>query len=660
MAALIRRGLREEGMAVDVAERGEDALWMAGSTEFDAIVLDVMLPGIDGFETCKRLRDDGVWSPVLMLTARDAVEDRVAGLDGGADDYLAKPFSFAELLARLRALARRGPVERPVVTRGQAGSGWTPPPGRSGAAATRSRYRPRSSPCSRPSCAAPARCSRASSCSSTPGTTSTRTARTSSTSTFATCARRSTSPSRPTPSRPCGRRLPVPQGAGLMLASLSIRARLTAAFAAAMILVLVMAGPFVYLKVRSDLTEALEESLGSRADDVAALVSAAGASTPDLGGERLVDGEDSFAQVIGPDGEVVASTLPASSGAAITPTEAQAAAGPSRSSASATSRASTARRGFSRARSSAGRRIHGRRRRHHRGSKRGPRRAHRTRSSIGGPVAILLASLLGYLLAGRAMAPVESMRRRAAEITLERSGERLPLPRADDELAPPRRDAERDARPDRGLARARARLRRGREPRAAHAAGDPADRARAGAAPRALGRRAARGSAIGGRGGRPARAPRRGPAGDRAHDQGRLPIAREAARARIAARACSRPLRAAGRRGGARDLVSAPAGSPGRARPDAHRAGARQPGRQRPAPRRRRRSPRGGPERGIHRARGESTQARASPTDSETARSSASAAPTRGAPGAARGSAWRSSEPSPRPTAATPRRTAAP
>lgn len=115
MAALIRRGLREEGMAVDVTERGEDALWMAGSTEYDAIVLDVMLPGIDGFETCRRLRGDGVWSPVLMLTARDAVEDRVAGLDGGADDYLTKPFSFAELLARLRALARRGPAERPAV-----------------------------------------------------------------------------------------------------------------------------------------------------------------------------------------------------------------------------------------------------------------------------------------------------------------------------------------------------------------------------------------------------------------------------------------------------------------------------------------------------------------------------------------------------------------
>lgn len=115
MASLIRRGLREEGMAADVAIKGEDALWMAGSTDYDAIVLDVMLPGINGFETCRRLRSDGVWSPVLMLTARDAVEDRVSGLDTGADDYLTKPFSFAELLARLRALVRRGPVERPTV-----------------------------------------------------------------------------------------------------------------------------------------------------------------------------------------------------------------------------------------------------------------------------------------------------------------------------------------------------------------------------------------------------------------------------------------------------------------------------------------------------------------------------------------------------------------
>ena len=115
MAGLIRRGMREEGLAADVASKGEDAIWMAGATEYDAIVLDVMLPGIDGFETCRKLRADGVWAPVLMLTARDAVEDRIAGLDGGADDYLTKPFSFAELLARLRALVRRGAIEKPTV-----------------------------------------------------------------------------------------------------------------------------------------------------------------------------------------------------------------------------------------------------------------------------------------------------------------------------------------------------------------------------------------------------------------------------------------------------------------------------------------------------------------------------------------------------------------
>ena len=115
IAGLVKRGLEEEGMAVDVTPRGEDAVWMAGSTEYDVVVLDVMLPGLDGFEVCRRLRADDVWTPVLMLTARDAVEDRVAGLDGGADDYLVKPFSFEELLARLRALARRGAAVRPAV-----------------------------------------------------------------------------------------------------------------------------------------------------------------------------------------------------------------------------------------------------------------------------------------------------------------------------------------------------------------------------------------------------------------------------------------------------------------------------------------------------------------------------------------------------------------
>jgi two-component system OmpR family response regulator len=115
LASALRRGLRAEGMVADVAVKGEDALWMVSSAEFDAVVLDVMLPGIDGFETCRRLRDDGVWTPIIMLTARDSVDDRVQGLDSGADDYLVKPFSLAELLARLRALARRGPVERPAV-----------------------------------------------------------------------------------------------------------------------------------------------------------------------------------------------------------------------------------------------------------------------------------------------------------------------------------------------------------------------------------------------------------------------------------------------------------------------------------------------------------------------------------------------------------------
>jgi two-component system OmpR family response regulator len=114
MASLVRRGLTEEGHAADVAGTGEDALWMAAAHSYDAIVLDVMLPGRDGFETCRELRKAGVWSPVLMLTARDAVDDRVSGLDAGADDYLTKPFSFAELLARLRALVRRGSVERPA------------------------------------------------------------------------------------------------------------------------------------------------------------------------------------------------------------------------------------------------------------------------------------------------------------------------------------------------------------------------------------------------------------------------------------------------------------------------------------------------------------------------------------------------------------------
>ena len=115
MASVIRRSLAKQGLAADVAERGDEALWKAAAVDYDAIVLDVMLPSMSGFETCRLLRERGVWAPVLMLTARDAVEDRVAGLDSGADDYLVKPFALAELHARLRSLARRGRAERPAV-----------------------------------------------------------------------------------------------------------------------------------------------------------------------------------------------------------------------------------------------------------------------------------------------------------------------------------------------------------------------------------------------------------------------------------------------------------------------------------------------------------------------------------------------------------------
>ena len=114
LGRLLVRGLGEEGHPTDLAPTGEEALWMAGAAPYDAIVLDVMLPGMDGFATCTELRARGVWTPVLMLTARDAIEDKIEGLDTGADDYLVKPFAFSELLARLRALARRAPSERPT------------------------------------------------------------------------------------------------------------------------------------------------------------------------------------------------------------------------------------------------------------------------------------------------------------------------------------------------------------------------------------------------------------------------------------------------------------------------------------------------------------------------------------------------------------------
>src|SRR3989475_12933900 len=117
MARAIRRGLEHEGYAVDVAGEGEDALYRAGEYDYDALILDVMLPRMDGFAVCEALRKQGRWAPVLMLTAKDGIEDRIRGLDVGADDYLVKPFAFGQLTARLRALVRRGPTERPTVLR---------------------------------------------------------------------------------------------------------------------------------------------------------------------------------------------------------------------------------------------------------------------------------------------------------------------------------------------------------------------------------------------------------------------------------------------------------------------------------------------------------------------------------------------------------------
>jgi two-component system OmpR family response regulator len=117
IARAIRRGLEHEGYATDVVSTGEEAILRATEHDYDAVVLDVMIPAPDGFAVCRQMRARNRWAPVLMLTARDSVEDRIRGLDAGADDYLVKPFSFGELLARLRALLRRAPAERPATLR---------------------------------------------------------------------------------------------------------------------------------------------------------------------------------------------------------------------------------------------------------------------------------------------------------------------------------------------------------------------------------------------------------------------------------------------------------------------------------------------------------------------------------------------------------------
>ena len=195
MAALLRRGLQEEGFAVDVAGSGEDGTWFGTENDYDVILLDVMLPDIDGFEVCRRLRAADRWAPILMLTARDGVQDRVAGLDAGADDYLTKPFSFDELFARVRALLRRGPSERPPVLVGRRPRPRSGDPSGRAPRIRRSTSRRRSSVSSNCSSAIRARSCRARGSSSTSGTSPTTATRTWSTSTSGTSGRRSTAPS---------------------------------------------------------------------------------------------------------------------------------------------------------------------------------------------------------------------------------------------------------------------------------------------------------------------------------------------------------------------------------------------------------------------------------------------------------------------------------
>lgn len=115
LGPVLVRGLATDAIAADLVTTGREAIIRAGATDYTVIVLDVMLPDLDGFQVCRALRDDNTFAPVLMLTARDAIDDRVQGLDSGADDYLVKPFSFVELLARVRAMSRRGPIQRTVM-----------------------------------------------------------------------------------------------------------------------------------------------------------------------------------------------------------------------------------------------------------------------------------------------------------------------------------------------------------------------------------------------------------------------------------------------------------------------------------------------------------------------------------------------------------------
>lgn len=273
MTALLARALTEEGHTVDTVADGRHAVAAVDGGDYDAVVLDVMLPGIDGFEVCARLRRQRVWTPVLMLTARGAVTDRIAGLDGGADDYLTKPFNLDELFARLRALSRRGPIPRPPTL--EAGDlRLDPSEHRVWRADTEIRLSHKEFTLLEALIRRPGIVHTRASCWNAAGTPPTRPAPTSSTSTSATCATRSTGPS----ASPRWKPFAVPDTGcartedGMRSpAEWPIRWRLTLVFSAAMALVLAAAGAVTVVQFRDAAHEADPDgALRGLTDDITA------------------------------------------------------------------------------------------------------------------------------------------------------------------------------------------------------------------------------------------------------------------------------------------------------------------------------------------------------------------------------------------------------
>ena len=482
---------------------------MAEAAPYDAVVLDVMLPDLDGFAVLRRLREREVWTPVLMLTARDAVGDRVGGLDAGADDYLTKPFSFAELLARLRAIVRRGAGRAPDDDRGRR------PPARSGGAsrlARRDRARALDARVRAARAVHAARRvvrSRGSSCSTAPGTWRSRAARTSSTSTSATCARRSTGRSAASRSRRCAAsatgcarrrrsmsRLPDP------------RLRLTLPFALAMARVLAAMGALhLPPRRRRRCSRRVDQNLSAQVAEATAQRRRARHSLID----QDVSIGPTIAQLVRADGTVAESEPPAAAaaGRAARSTGAHDGVDGRSPGCAATWRVEVA--------PVAARRRAGdaRRRPLARGARRDAATASAHEFLLAAPVALLLALARrlrprgGGAAPGRGDAPPRGRRHRGD------AGPPAAGPaRARRDLGA-RGHAERHARAARGVVRARAPVRRRREPRAAHAARAAPRRARARARAGRARATSSRRAALGSRGDRAALAARRGPAADR-------------------------------------------------------------------------------------------------------------------------------------------------